>query len=152
MQAGFTLIELIVVTVIVGVLASIAVPRFVDNRTFDERGYFEELAAALRYSRSAAVNTGCPVRFVLTATAYLAEQQQELSGRCDPFDSGWGEPLQLADGSTVAGAAPTGVAAAPAVSFVFDALGATSLGSNQAINVGPYALLVHASSGFTEIP
>jgi len=150
-EAGFTLVELIVVIVIVGVLAAMAAPRFFDNRTFAERGYFEELAAALRYSRSAAVVTGCPVRFELTASGYSAEQQQPAGGRCDPGDSVWGQAVSLGDGSVVAGTAPAGVLATPAVSFVFDALGATSLSADQAISVGSHSLEVHAASGFTEV-
>lgn len=150
--AGFTLVELVAVIVIVGVLASMAVPRFFDNRSFAERGYFEELAAALRYARAAAVNTGCPVRFDLSATAYSAEQQQPAGGRCDPADSGFGQSLQLGDGSAVAGTAPSGVAATPAVSFVFDALGATDLAADTSVSIGPFTLTIQAGSGYVDLP
>lgn len=151
-QQGFTLVELIVVIVIVGVIGTMAMPRFFDNRTFSERGYYEELVAALKFSQSAAVATGCPVRFALTASDYSAEQQQPLSGRCDPGDSSWGQPLMLADGSAVQGTAPQGVNAAPAINIVFDPLGSTSLGANQVISVGPYSLTVNAVSGYIETP
>jgi len=151
-QDGFTLVELAVVIVIVAVLGAIALPRFFDERAFAERGYFEELAAALRYSRAAAVGTGCPVRFVLTGTDYSAGQQLPAGGRCDPADSSFGQPLVLADGSAVAGAAPDGVTAAPAATIVFDALGATGLAGNQTISVGPHALSVQAASGYVEVP
>jgi MSHA pilin protein MshC len=151
-QDGFTLVELIVVIVVVGIVGVIAMPRFFDSRVFSERGYYEELAAALRFSQSAAVATGCPVRFVLTAATYSAEQQQPLAGRCDPSDSGWGQPVRLADGSAVQGTAPQGVAAAPAVDIVFDALGATGLAADQVVAVGPNSLTVNAASGYIEAP
>ena len=150
--AGFTLVELVTVIVIVAVLGMIAMPRFFDDRVFAQRGYYEELTAALRYAQSAAVNTGCQVRFVLTASDYLAEQQQPLGGRCDPNDTSWGQALSLADGTSVAGSAPNGVSAAPAVTIVIDALGATGLGADQTISVGPYSLVVRAASGYVDVP
>jgi MSHA pilin protein MshC len=151
-QDGFTLVELIVVIVIVGIIGVVAMPRFFDSRVFAERGYYEELAAALRFSQSAAVATGCPVRFVLTPASYSAEQQQPLAGRCNPGDTSWGQAVRLADGSTVQGAAPQGVSATPAVTIVFSALGATGLGADQAIAVGTHTLTVRAASGYVEAP
>lgn len=151
-QDGFTLVELIVVIVIVGIIGVIAMPRFFDSRVFSERGYYEELAAALRFSQSAAVATGCPVRFVLTAANYAAEQQQPLGGRCNPGDTSWGQSLRLADGSAVQGVAPQDVSAVPAVSIVFSALGATNLGTDETIAVGPHSLTVNAASGYVDAP
>ena len=151
-KAGFTLVELIVVIVVVAILGVVAMPRFFDNRSFAERGYYEELASALRLSQSAAVGSGCPVRIVVTATSYSAEQQQPAAGRCDPSDTSWGQALTLADGTTVAGTAPAGVSAAPASTIVFDALGATNLGADRTISVGPYSLTVQAASGYVDSP
>lgn len=149
-ESGFTLVELIVVLVIVGVIGTMAMPRFFDNTTFSERGYYEELVAAIKVSQSVAVASGCPVRFALTATSYSAEQQQPAGGRCNLADTSWGQLVRLSDGSAVQGTAPQGVSAAPAITIVFDALGATGLGANQAISVGPYSLTVNAASGYVD--
>lgn len=149
---GFTLVELIVVILIVGVLAAVAMPRFVDNTTFAERGYYEELVAALKFAQKTAVASGCPVRVVVDAAGYEARQQQALGGRCDPADSTWSTPLRLADGALLAGAVPQGVVVAPNVVVIFDALGSTSLGADQPIAVGPHSMTVQAASGFVDTP
>ncbi len=150
--AGFTLVELVVVLVILGILAAIAAPRFFDNRTFAQRGYYEELAAALKYSQKLAVASGCPVRVTISAGGYQARQQAAQGGSCDPADTTWPTDVRLADGQLLTGNTPGGVAVAPAVTLTFDALGRTNLGADQSISVGPFALTVRADSGFVQAP
>lgn len=61
-SAGYTLVELVVVMATAGVLAAFVAPRFWTQQTFSDRGYADELAAALRLAQKAAVITGCPAR------------------------------------------------------------------------------------------
>jgi MSHA pilin protein MshC len=140
------------VIVILGVLAVVAVPRFFDNRAFAARGYYEELAAALKFAQKVAVASGCAVRVRVDATGYAAGQQLAAAGSCDPTDSTFAMPVTLADGSQLAGTVPAGVAVVPAVTIVFDALGRTNLAGDQAITVDTFALTVNAGSGYVAAP
>lgn len=53
--SGFTLIELIVIMMIVGILAVAAIPRLLDTQTFDARGFHDQTLAALRYAQKSAI-------------------------------------------------------------------------------------------------
>jgi len=54
-QPGFTMIELIMVMVMIGILAVVALPSFDLLKGFDEIGYRDKVKAALEYTRKAAV-------------------------------------------------------------------------------------------------
>ena len=67
-QRGFTLAELIIVMVVSGVLAAVAVPRMFDMNEFSARGTRDFVGASLRYAQKSAIAMRRNVCVDVTAT------------------------------------------------------------------------------------
>ncbi len=67
-QRGFTLIELIMVMVVVGILSVFVAPRFFDANVFKSRGFADQVQAALRYAQKEAIAQHRNVCVAITAS------------------------------------------------------------------------------------
>jgi MSHA pilin protein MshC len=117
---GYTLVELVVVMAVAGILAAYIAPRFWNQQSFSDRGYVDELAAALRSTQKAAVITGCPAQLTLAAGSYAAAQQAASGNTCNAADTSWSTPLVGADGSAIQDSAPANTTASPTGAYQFD--------------------------------
>jgi MSHA pilin protein MshC len=148
---GYTLVELVLVIVIAGILAAVAVPHFFDNQVFSQRGYADELAGALRAAQKAAVASDCPTEVAVTAGSYIVQQQAAAGNTCNPNDNTWSTPVIALDGAAVQGTAPAGVTASPTGSFVFTGSGALSASPATSLAVGPQTISIDATTGFVQV-
>ena len=84
---GFTLVELIIVIVLLGVLAVVAAPRIFNNTDFYARGFHDETMALLRYAQKTAIaqrRTVCVTFSVAgVSTASLRIASLEAVVTCD---------------------------------------------------------------------
>jgi MSHA pilin protein MshC len=148
---GFTLVELVVVMTIAGVLAATIGPKFFSQQTFSERGYADELAAALRLAQKTAVTSGCPVRVTVNASGYAAAQQAASGNACLASDSTWSTPLLSNDGTTLQGSAPSGTTASPTGIYQFDPQGRLTSSPGSIVTVGARSIAIDAGSGFVQV-
>jgi MSHA pilin protein MshC len=148
---GYTVVELVVVMAVTGILAAYIAPRFWNQQTFSDRGYADELAAALRATQKAAVITGCPAQLTLTASSYAAAQQAAANNTCVPTDNTWSTPLLGPDGSAIADSAPASTTVSPAGAYQFDDQGRLASSPGTTITVGTHTITIVAGTGLVQV-
>ncbi|MBI3284302.1 MAG: prepilin-type N-terminal cleavage/methylation domain-containing protein [Burkholderiales bacterium] len=126
---GFTLIELIMVMVLVGILAVAVIPRFADRKTFDARGFYEQSIEMLRYAQKTAIAQRREVFVNITASTIC------LTYAADAACSGGNNVLNPADQQSFVKTAPAGVSFSAALSFSFTALGRPTPNNAYLVNI-----------------
>jgi MSHA pilin protein MshC len=145
-ELGFTLIELIMTLVIVGILAVAVAPRFLGDSVFKSRGFADQVQAALRYAQKEAIAqhryvcaafTGNSITLTIGATAAC------------------GTPLASPSGGAYAITAPSGIKfAAVPLPFSFNALGQPAPNAKKiiSINGSSNSITVEAETGYVHSP
>lgn len=142
---GFTLVELVMTLMIIGILAVVALPRMDLLRGWDEIGYRDRVRATLEYARKAAVAQRRMVRVTIAGSGLTVEAQRQT-----PEGEGaaaWA-PLNLPGGNAHAFAAPNGVSLTPADAVVtFSALGRPDAGRVFTVSGGVGTITVETETG-----
>lgn len=68
-SAGFTLVELIMTMVIIGIISAVAIPRFFETSVFQDHGAANQVKAALRYGQKVAIAQRRTAGVAVTITA-----------------------------------------------------------------------------------
>lgn len=144
-HAGFTLVELIIVLILIGVTAAVAVPRFLDQQTFGRRGFHDETFALLRYAQKTAIaqrRTVCINFGSDRVTLFIAS----APGGGVTCSIGLAGPNGVTPYAAIAGA---GISFSPApTNFSFNALGQASVGQTLQVNGIAQTITVDRETGY----
>jgi len=140
---GFTLVELIMTMVIIGIIAVVAVPRFSDNNVFQSRGFADQVLASLRYAQKVAIARHSNVCANYSTSPNRLTLMMTVTTSCDTA-------LSFSSGNSYI-EAPSGVTfSMSAASIIFDALGRPTPPATA--TVGTTAIIVEAETGYVHSP
>jgi MSHA pilin protein MshC len=138
-ERGFTLIELIMVIVIMGVLAVFAAPRIFNTSDFTQRGFHDETLSLLRYAQKTAIAQRRVVCVALNPTGVTMTMDKSTppDGTCD-------------SAPTLPNTPKGGSGLAPSVAaFKFTGLGSTDQSSNVTMTItNAESITVEAATGY----
>lgn len=155
-HAGFTIVELVVTLVLIAVIAAIGVPVLMDRDAFDDRGFFEQTVAALRYAQKRANVSGCTVRVNIAANGYslftaASSAACDNTAACTAGNFGTVITSPVDPTQPFAGTAPGGVVLSPVTNICFRPAGVTTLAADTVVSVGGLSFTVVANTGFVSV-
>lgn len=152
-QTGFTLVELVMVIVVLGILSATALPKFFEKNTFAERAFFDDTLNAVRYAQKLAVATGCNVKVSISSNSYTLMRQGNASSSSCPGGISYSLAVpHPGTGATSYSGSESGITLSSSVSsFIFNSLGSVSTDATLTIN-GSRTISVIAETGFVYAP
>ncbi|OQW80004.1 MAG: hypothetical protein BVN35_01125 [Proteobacteria bacterium ST_bin11] len=147
---GFTLIELVMVIVTLGILSATTLPKFFNLSLYQEKVFFDDTINAIRYAQKLAVKTGCNVQVQISTNQFelsrpSATDRSKCGSTADTdFDLAVARP---GSGESSYQGSQAGIALTN-TTFYFSAKGNAS--ADQHINVGSNGrqISVVADTGF----
>jgi MSHA pilin protein MshC len=117
---GFTLPELVMTIVVVGILAVMAAPRFVSWTGFASRGFYDEAQGVVRLAQKTAIAWRRTIFVCVSATVVSAISNNNCAAPVPLV------PPPTTQGGVLKSTAPSGVTLSPVGNFSFDGLGRPS--------------------------
>jgi MSHA pilin protein MshC len=139
---------MVMTIVILGILSATALPKFFDLSAYQQRAFFDDTLAAIRYAQKLAVATGCNVQVATAANQFELKRPGATDrSQCDSTTAGDFTQAVIRPGSGESSyqGSQTGVALSSATVY-FTAKGDASAGLD--INVGTHKITIVKDTGF----
>ncbi len=147
---GFTVVELVVVLVITGVLAAVAVPRFFVSQQYYDRGFYDQALAITRYAQKSAIalrrNVCVNIASPSINLTYVSAPNYVSTSACNT-----NLPSPVGDTAPFTVTAKTGTTlGSSSTPIIFGALGSvvSSAGATTTITVSSRTITVESNTGY----
>ena len=154
---GFTLIELIVVVLLLGILSVFALGRLFDQNQFAARGFFDDTVNAVRFAQKLALSSGCDVQVSLIPASPSVAARYVLNQRatsCVLGDFTRPVPNPANRANDYQNNAPDGLIV-PAITITFNSRGLAVAGSDTTVTMTGggvnYIFRVIAETGLVDV-
>ena len=143
---GFTLVELVLVIVMLGIISFVASGRISDRDQVNARGFADQVASTLRFAQKAAIAQRRNVYVNIDTTNRRVRACLDTSSSCaTPISSPAGGALDITGATAVTLTSGT-------AQFYFDALGRPSFSSSVTLtasaNGSTFNVIVETDSGY----
>lgn len=145
---GFTLVELIVVILLIGILSIFAAPKFVKDNTFKARGTADEIITSIRHAQRLAMTRGEQYKINISPTNYHVRKTDNTAVRHPN-----GESQYLIDTTN---GLPTNIIQST-VNVEFNTLGqpvnsaGTLITNDTDISIPPFTIRIEEETGYAHI-
>ena len=150
---GFTIVELVVLIVILGIMSAIAAPRFLDMAQMSAAQAHRKALGDLRFAQRLATTSGCPVQVDFEANGYHLTQRTAC--RTGTFSQEVPDPESLR--TPFRATFPVALVISSSLDpIVFDALGRTTSSAGTptrtVISVGARQIESIGETGLVRVP
>lgn len=140
-KKGFTLVELIVVILLLGILSVFIAPRFFNDNDFKARGIADEIIMATRHAQRLSMSRGENHRIIINPTSYTVEK----------FVAGVSTPVRHPDGSSNFSKTLPNNIVTSTVTIEFDGLGRPIPNNLTNIVTGIFSITVEKETGYAHL-
>jgi len=130
--SGFSIFELVIVIVLLGILSVYALSSFFDQDEIAARGFFDDTVNAVRFAQKLAISTGCDVRVSTVAAGYSLLQSSSCTA--NDFPNPVVNPANRGNNYQNLNL-PSGFSLAPTTTITFNARGIPDSGSDVAFTI-----------------